>query len=487
MPSITLLGLGPGNPNQLTREAWEVLTQADEIYLRTGKHPTVAGFPPDLKVHTFDHLYEQADTFEMVYQRIVESVLELAQRPQGVVYAVPGHPFVAEITGREIARRAREEGIPLRVVEGLSFLEPTFRALGQDAFPKTALADALELAALHVPPFPPAAPALVAQLYDRTVASEVKLTLMAVYPDEHQVALVHAAGTPDEVVRWMPLYEIDRDPDIGLLTSLYIPALSPDASFEAFQEVVARLRAPDGCPWDRKQTHHSLRKYLLEETYEVLEAIDAEDWDALAEELGDVLLQVLLHAQIAFEEGEFTMTEVLQRIHRKMVRRHPHVFGDVQVADADEVVRNWEAIKAQEKGHAAPKGVLDGITKGLPALMEAEEIQKKVVKVGFDWPDIQGVWDKLAEELEEVRQAQTPEEKAAEIGDVLFVVVNLARWLGVNAELALREANARFRRRFAAIERAAREQGRPVDALTLDEMEAVWQQAKQEENPDSGV
>jgi len=481
MPSITLLGLGPGNPNQLTREAWDVLTQADEIYLRTGKHPVVADFPPGLEVQTFDHLYEQAETFEAVYRRIVESVLELAQRPQGVVYAVPGHPFVAEITGREIARRAREENIPLRVVEGLSFLEPTFRALARDAFPHTALADALELASLHVPPFPPAAPALVAQLYDRAVASEVKLTLMAVYPDEHQVALVHAAGTPAEAVRWIPLYEMDRDPDIGLLTSLYIPALSPDASFEAFQEVVARLRAPDGCPWDRKQTHRSLRKYLLEETYEALEAIDAEDWDALAEELGDVLLQILLHAQIAFEEGEFTMTDILQHIHRKMVRRHPHVFGDVTVADADEVVTNWEAIKAQEKGHKAPQSVLDGITKGLPALMEAMEIQKKVVKVGFDWPDIQGVWDKLAEELEEVRQAQTPEERAAEIGDVLFVVVNLARWLGVDAELALREADVRFRRRFAVIEETARTQGKPVHALTLDEMEAAWQQAKREE------
>ncbi len=481
MPSLTLLGLGPGDPRHLTREAWEVLTTTDEIYLRTGKHPTVAGFPPTLQIHTFDHLYERADTFEAVYQQIVEEVLALAQRPQGVVYAVPGHPFVAEATGQALARRAREAQIPLRVVEGLSFVEPTLRALGCDAFPHTALADALELAAKHVPPFPPSAPALVAQLYDRTVASEVKLTLMAVYPDEHQVALVHGAGTPDETVRWLPLYEIDRDPHIGLLTSLYIPALAPDASFEAFQEVVARLRAPDGCPWDRKQTHRSLRKYLLEESYEVLEAIDAENWDALAEELGDVLLQVLLHAQIAFEEGEFTMTDVLQRIHRKMVRRHPHVFGDVQVADADEVVRNWEAIKAQEKGHPAPQSVLDGITKGLPALMEAQEIQKKVVKVGFDWPDIQGVWDKLAEELEEVRQAQTLAEKEAEIGDVLFVVVNLARWLGVDAELALREANARFRRRFAAIEQTAKAQGKPVAALTLDEMEAAWQQAKQEE------
>ncbi len=481
MPSLTLLGLGPGNPQHLTREAWQALTQADEIYVRTAKHPTVAALPPGVTVHAFDHLYQQADTFAAVYEGIVTEVLTLARRPQGVLYAVPGHPFVAEITGQTLARRAREEGIPLRVIEGLSFLEPTWRALGRDPLPHTALVDALTLAVGHVPPFPPAAPALIAQLYDRTIASEVKLTLMAVYPDEHRVALVHAAGTPDEAVRWMPLFEIDRDPEIGLLTTLYVPALSPDASFEAFQEVVARLRAPDGCPWDRKQTHRTLRRYLLEETYEVLEAIDGAQWDALAEELGDLLLQILLHAQIAAEAGEFTMTQVLQRIHRKMVRRHPHVFGEVEVADADEVVRNWEAIKAQEKGHQPQPSVLANITRGLPALMEAQEIQKKVVKVGFDWPDIQGVWEKLAEELEEVRQAQTPAAREAEIGDVLFVLVNLARWLGVDAELALRSTNDRFRRRFAAIEAAARAKNKPVQALTPDEMDAAWRQAKAEE------
>ncbi len=481
MPSITLLGLGPGNPNQLTREAWDVLSSAGEIYLRTVKHPTVAAFPSELVVHSFDHLYEQAESFEEVYAAIVEQVLELAHRPEGVVYAVPGHPFVAEVTGRELMRRAREMGLPLRVVEGLSFLEPTWRALGVDAFPHTALVDAMELAMLHVPPFPPSAPALIAQVYDRTVAAEVKMTLMAVYPDEHRVALVHAAGTSDEAVRWMPLYEIDRDDRIGLLTSLYVPALAADASFEAFQEVVARLRAPDGCPWDRKQTHRSLRRFLLEEAYEALEAIDLEDWEALAEELGDVLLQIVLHAQIAAEEGEFTMTDVLRGIHQKMVRRHPHVFGDLHVADADEVVRNWAAIKAQEKGHQVSKSVLDGIPRGLPALMEALEIQKRVVKVGFDWPDVEGVWRKLAEELDEVRAARTPEEQEAEIGDVLFVVVNLARWMGVDPEVALHAADVRFRRRFAVIEQRAREQGRPVEALTLDEMEAAWQQAKREE------
>ncbi len=485
MPQITILGLGPGNPAQLTREAWDVLSAAQEVYLRTGKHPTVQAFPPSLVVHTFDRLYEEKDSFEAVYAAIVEEVLRLGKRPEGVVYAVPGHPFVAEATVPPIVGRARAAKIPVRVVEGLSFVEPTARAIGRDLYPHTALVDALEIAALHVPPFPPSAPALIAQLYDRMVASEVKLTLMSVYPDDHRVALIHAAGTENEQVRWMPLYEIDRDPEIGLLTSLYLPALSPDSSFEAFQEVVARLRAPDGCPWDRKQTHRSLRKYLLEETYEALEAIDNADWDALKEELGDILLQILLHSQIAYEEGEFTMTEVLQEIHRKMVRRHPHVFGTVKVRDADEVVRNWEKIKQAEKAEkgeeAAPKSIFDDIPKGLPALVEAHKVQKRAVKEGFEWEKIEDVWAKLAEEEEELRQAKTPEEREAELGDLLFVVTNLARWYGVDSEQALRATNARFRRRFKAIEDEARRQGRPISSMNLAEMQELWEEAKRTE------
>ena len=479
-PGITLLGLGPGDPDLLTRQAWRILESSAEVYLRTRQHPTVAGFPPHLEIYSFDDLYETAQSFETVYSQIVEQVLALGRRPQGVIYAVPGHPFVAEATGPEIARRARQEGLPLRIVEGLSFLDPVYSALGLDPYPHTALVDALELATAHVPPFPPSSPAIIAQLHSTAVAADVKLTLMALYPDEHPVQLVHAAGTAQARVESLALYEIDRSPSIGLLTALYVPPLGPATSFEAFQEIIAHLRAPDGCPWDRQQTHLSLRTYLLEEVYEVLAALDAEDVQSLQEEFGDLLLQIVLHAQIAMEDGEFTMADVLQGIHSKIVRRHPHVFGDLEVKDAQGVLQNWEKLKEKERrtNGKAEASLLDGIALALPALVQAEQYQLRAARVGFDWPGIQGVLDKLDEELREVNAAQETDERADEIGDVLFAVVNLARWYKLDPESALRAANQRFKTRFYYIEQAARAQGRSISDLTIDEMEAKWQEAK---------
>ncbi|RME89411.1 MAG: nucleoside triphosphate pyrophosphohydrolase [Anaerolineae bacterium] len=481
MPGITLLGLGPGDPKLLTREAWAVLSGASEVYLRTRRHPTVAGFPTGITIHSFDDLYERGESFEKVYEAIVTRVLELGRRPQGVIYAVPGHPFIAEATGPEIARRARDEGLSFRLVEGLSFLEPVFSALGVDPYPHTALVDALELSMAHVPPFPPDVPALIAQIDSRLVAAEVKMTLGALYPDEHPVRLVHAAGTSEERVEDLSLYEIDRSEHIGFLTCLYLPPLGEGTSFEAFQEIVAHLRAPDGCPWDRQQTHQSLRTHLLEEAYEALTAIDREDEAAMREEFGDLLLQIVLQAQIAGEEGAFTMSDVLRDIHAKIVRRHPHVFGDLEVKDVDRVLLNWEKLKEAEReanGEAAEKGLLDGVPLALPALTQAQEYQARAARVGFDWPEIGGVLEKIAEEIREVQQAEDGDALAAEIGDLLFALVNLARWKGVDAESALREANARFKARFAYIERGAQQQGKRLSDLTLDEMEALWQEAK---------
>jgi tetrapyrrole methylase family protein/MazG family protein len=479
-PGITLLGLGPGSADLLTRQAWHILEQAQEIYLRTRQHPAVAGFPPQLKIHSFDDLYEQEDSFEEVYARIVERVLTLGQRPQGVIYAVPGHPFFAEATCPEIARRAKDEHIAVRVVEGVSFLEPTFTALGLDPLPHTALVDALEMASAHVPPFPPSAPAVIAQIYSSAVASEVKLTLMALYPDEFPVRFVHAAGTADVQVEDLALYQIDRSPNIGLLSTLYVPPLGPETSFEAFQEIIAYLRAPDGCPWDREQTHKTLRPYLLEEAYEVLAALDAEDPQEMQEEFGDLLLQIVLHAQIAEEYGEFTMADVLRSIHTKIVYRHPHVFGGLNLEQASDVLLNWERLKEQEraaKGNAETS-LLDGVALALPALVQAEQYQKRAARVGFDWPEVKGVLDKVDEELAEVNAANNHDDREDEIGDLLFAVVNLARWYGVDPESALRAANQRFRKRFAYIEKRARQQARSVSDLDLDEMEALWQEAK---------
>lgn len=480
---IILLGLGPGEPGLLTREAWEVLENAQEIYLRTSQHPVVESLPPHLKVFSFDDIYEQAISFSVVYDQIVQKVMSLGKRPQGVIYAVPGNPFVAETTSIEIFRQARELNLPVHVVNGMSFIDPLFIALELDPFPYVSLVDALDLAIGHVPLFPPDKPAVVAQVYSREVASEIKMTLMALYPDEHPVKLVHAAGTQKQLVESLRLYEIDRSAAIGLTTALFIPPLNEGSSFEAFLEVVAHLRAPDGCPWDREQTHHSLRPYLLEETYELLNALDEQDLVKISEELGDLLLQIYLHAQIASEEGNFTISDVLQGIYKKIINRHPHVFGNVKLQDSQMVLRNWERLKEAERivNGNKDQSLLDGVSIVLPALIQADQYQKRAGRVGFDWKEIKGVHEKVIEEIEEVKAASDDASRAKEIGDLLFSVVNLARWYGVDVESALREANGRFRHRFSKIERIVKSKGGSLSEMTIEEMDELWESVKDSE------
>ena len=476
MDSITIVGLGPGDPRHLTREAWDVLEAANEVWLRTAHHPTVAGLPPHLTLHSFDHLYEEAEGFAQVYDAIAGEILRLGQRPEGVIYAVPGHPLVGEATVAQILSRAKEADLAVRIVEGLSFVEPTLTALRIDPLAGLQVYDAVELAACYHPPLNPDLPALVGQLYSRTLAADVKLTLMNQYPDDHKVVLVHAAGTSEQRVVRLPLYELDRRDDVAHLTTLYIPSLPGVTSFEGLQDTVAHLRAPDGCPWDREQTHESLRTGLLEEAYEALAAIDAGDVQALQEELGDLLLQVLLQTQIATEEGEFKMAQVIAGIDAKLKHRHPHVWGGRRVSGTGEVLQRWEELKREEKGEG--RSVLDGVPAILPALQQADTYSRRAARVGFDWTGVGGVADKVREEIAEVEAAATMEEREAELGDLLFAVVNWARWLGVDPEAALRKANARFAHRFRSMERMARERGLDMTALTIDELEPLWREAK---------
>lgn len=258
--------------------------------------------------------------------------------------------------------------------------------------------------------------------------------------------------------------------------------------------VMARLRSPDGCPWDRQQTHESLKPYLIEEAYELLDAIDAGDDAALIEELGDVLLQVVFHVTIAAETGRFTMQDVVDGLTAKLIRRHPHVFGDAEAKDAADVARLWAQIKQREAapGGAEPPGVrslLDGLAKGLPALMEAEKLQRRAARVGFEWDDVDGAWQKVREELDELQEAvsrhgQDPSAPARaeleeELGDVLFALVNVARYVQVDPEQSLRAANAKFRRRFRYIEARAAELGKDLSEMSLAEMDALWDEAKE--------
>ncbi len=472
--NLTILGLGPGSADDLTRRAWTALHAAPVLLLRTARHPLVADLERD-DFSAYDHLYDQADDFSSLYEQIVADVWARAQA-EDVVYAVPGHPLVGESTVAHLLVLAGNT--PVTIIDGLSFIEPALSLLGLDGMAGLQVYDALDLAAAHHPPLNPDTPALLGQVYNRDVAAHVKLTLMNQYPDEHPVSLLHGAGTSDALREDVPLYAIDRSPHIAHLTALYVAPLPQASSFARFQETIAHLRAPEGCPWDREQTHQSLRPYLLEETYEVLEALDADDPDALREELGDLLLQVVLHSQIGTEAGTFSMADIVATVNAKIIHRHPHVWGEVDVQTTEDLSRVWQAQKQAEKGESAPKSLLGETPPALPALMQADKYQKKAARVGFDWDTVQPVIDKVLEEIEEVRSAETPEAQASEIGDLLFAVVNWARWLGAEPEVALRQTNARFRARFEYIEAQVAAQGRQMDEMSLAELDALWEDAK---------
>jgi tetrapyrrole methylase family protein / MazG family protein len=481
--AITIVGLGPGAGRHLTREAWELLAGAPRIYLRTGRHPAVADLPPAVQQITFDTVYDSAATFAEVYEQIVAEILHLgreaAVQGSAVIYAVPGHPYMGEATVRAIVEGATAEDLPVTVLPGLSFVEPTLTAVGLDGLEGLQLFDAIELAGYNHPPLNANVPLLLGQVYSRLLAGELKLALMALYPDEHEVILVHAAGTQDEHCERLPLYTIDRSDRIDHLTSLYVPPLPYTASLPGLAETVATLRSPEGCPWDREQTPQSMRADFLEEMAEALEALDKEDSTSILEELGDVLYHLVMQAQMASESGDFTLAEVIAAIDAKLKRRHPHVWGDRQVADSAEVIRNWQQLKQEEKGQtAAAVSVLDNVPYTLPALARSQKIQQRVRRIGFDWPDIGGVMAKLDEEVEELKRAASPAEQMAELGDVLFVLVNWASWLGVDAETALREANLRFSRRFERLEQLAAERGLQLDKLGLDGLDQLWNEAK---------
>lgn len=478
--TLTIVGLGPGDVDDLSLRAWKALEATTTVYLRTERHPCVPDLPQSPTYHNFDALYETHEAFDDVYAAIVQRLIEAAKM-NPVVYAVPGDPFVGEATTGLIQRAAIDANIDVKIVNGISFIEPMLYRVGLDALDGLQIVDGITVANMHHPPLNPEYPALLAQIYSREVASNAKLTLMNQYPDEFEVQLIHGAGTGDEVIEILPLFEIDRSDQINHLTSLYVPALGEYTSFEAFQEIIAHLRAPEGCPWDRKQTHESLRPYLVEEAFEVLETIDAGDWASLAGELGDVLLQVVLHTQIATEYGEFYMSDVLDHVNRKMIRRHPHVWGDVEVnGNPNTVLKNWEEIKKAEHAEKGDirESLLDGVPKAAPALMVAYNYTRKAAKVGFDWPDISDVEDKIREELNEIIEEPHTEEKIHEIGDLIFVLVNYLRWLGVDdPESLMREHNAKFYRRFRYIEDHA---PKPLGDMTLSAMDELWDAAKAE-------
>ena len=516
MGTITIVGLGPGAAGNLSLETMDLLQGCGQVILRTAVHPTVEELLKRGVVFTScDDLYEKGNSFEEVYGSVVERVLVAAEQGD-VVYAVPGSPLVAERTVVLLRDAAKERGVKLIIKPAMSFLDLAYVDLGIDPIAGLRIIDAQDFEAIADGG---RYPLMITQVYSQLVASDLKLALMENLPDEYEIFFLRNLGLPDEECRSIPLFELDRQPNIDHLTSVYVAHMTesaellsfgPDededdnfivdeavaiedefadeleetASFDDFDiqplaDVIKTLREPGGCPWDIEQTHASIRNNMIEEVYEYLEAVDAGDYDGMREELGDVLMQVVFHARMAEEAGHFDLQDIIDEVVDKLIRRHPHVFGDTHVEGSDEVLVNWEAIKKQEKTER--KRVLDGVTQGLPALLRAYKVQGKAAKVGFDWDNVEDVWSKVEEEIGELQAAIASgkkEDMEFELGDVIFAIVNYARFYKIEPETALNGTNNRFTARFNHVEQRVLESGKDWSEFSLAELDKFWDEAK---------
>ncbi|WP_147535882.1 nucleoside triphosphate pyrophosphohydrolase [Bacillus marasmi] len=481
---ITIIGLGAGDLNQIPFGVYKMMLKAELVYLRTKEHPVVAELEKEgVQFISYDDVYEKHDSFGKVYEEISESLLNKAQQ-QSIIYAVPGHPIVAEQTVQLLLENGPTQGIQIELAGGQSFIDAIFQALKIDPIDGFQLLDGTSLTKeslnlhQHI---------VIGQVYDTYVASNVKLTLMERLPDDYQIVVVSAAGSEAEQIESIPLYELDRVVKVNNLTSIYVPPVQEETilykEFDKLREVIAELRGPNGCPWDKKQTHSSLKKYLIEEAYELIEAIGQDDIDHMIEELGDVLLQVMLHAQIGEDDGYFSINDVIESITAKMIRRHPHVFGTVEVNGVEDVLSNWNEIKTQEKSGEDDKSLLDSIGLSQPSMLRAYELQKAAAKVGFDWQEVEPVWDKVKEELQEFEAEligkEVNENAVKEFGDLMFAMINLARFYKIHPEEALLSTNLKFTDRFKFVEKRVKESGKDFAQHSLEELDQYWDEAKE--------
>jgi len=462
---ITVVGLGPAGPDYMSEAARVAIEATPHRFLRTTRHPAAAGVNG---ARSFDAVYDKEPTLERVYAVIVDTLVEEALAEGDVLYAVPGSPAVAE---RTVALLLADGRVPVSVVPAMSFLDLVWTRLKVDP-----VADGVRLVDGHRFAAEAAGergPLLVAQCDSTPVLSDIKL---AVDESPGAVTVLQRLGLPDERVTVVEWPDLDRVVEPDHLTSVWIPTLAAPVGRELVAAVELARVLRDRCPWDRKQTHGTLVPYLLEETYETVEAIQQLDGDQgyahLEEELGDLFYQVVFHSTLAAEAGQFTIADVARGIHDKLVRRHPHVFADVDAATAGDVTRNWEDLKRAEKGRS---GVFDGVPPALPGLLYASKLQARAAGVGFDWPTVDQVYPKVEEELAELRADPSEEE----LGDLLFSVVNVARHLGIDAEAAVRRAAGKFRTRFEAVERLAVERGLVLSSLDLPALDALWDEIKE--------
>lgn len=479
---INIVGLGPGSEDALTLGTLKLLKDCKNIYLRTEKHPTVNYLKElNIEFETFDNIYEKSNKFDDVYNSIAMDIIKVYKESKDIIYAVPGHPLVAEKSVENLIKMCDENDIPYKILPAVSFIDSILEIMKIDPINGIKIVDAFNI---KNEVLDKRIGTIVTQVYDKFIASEVKLQLMNYYGDEYEIFFIRGAGIKGiETIKKIKLFELDREEEIDYLTSLYIPDDKQDniKDFHELLNIMEVLRGNDGCPWDKEQNHATLKRYLIEESYELLEAIDSKDEDMIIEELGDVLFQIVFHCQIAKEEGYFNINNVITNICNKMIHRHPHVFKNKVVNSSEQVLDNWDKIKKKEKGFETYTDELRHIAKTLPSLIRAEKVQKKAANVGFDWDKVEDALDKVYEELNEVKDVyknKNREKILEELGDLIFSAVNVSRFLDIDPENALNYTIEKFINRFEYIEKCASKQGKNLKDITLEEMDKLWEEAK---------
>jgi tetrapyrrole methylase family protein/MazG family protein len=470
---ITLIGLDITNAESNSEVLQNKIRFTDCFFSPVPQHPALQRVKDSVRL-------KQIRIDEIGAAQTAEAIFDQANRSE-LVYVTLGGIFIEDVVARELLKLARKRNLTIEVIPDVSVLDYAGLVLDLSENFVCNATDIFSICNQYVPSFSPGGATAISLLYHSSNMAKLKTILLNQYPADHAMVVIGYDAEWNFVDLRTCLAEIDAIELPHFPVACYFNPMDEISSFESFQEIVARLRAPDGCPWDREQTHSSLRQHLLSETYEVLAALDAQSVPALREELGDLLLQIVLHAQIAFETGEFRMGDVIREINRKLVRRHPHVFGEIDANDANAVLVNWEKIKEAERkenGKITQNGLLDGVSRALPALAQAQEYQERAARVGFDWKEIDGVIDKFNEEIREVQSATSPEEREKELGDLLFATVNLIRWYEVDAESALRNSNIRFYNRFNHVLKRVKEKGLSIKDLSLQEMDVFWDEAK---------
>ncbi len=492
MKEIIVVGLGPGSLEQLSFGVWQTLNTGEKIYFRTGRHPVVQELAEQgISFSTFDHVYEVKESFKEVYEEIAQSLigsLNADTSSEQLIYGVPGHPLIGEDSVRLLLEKGPLNGIKITIKPSMSFIDALYGITGLNPAIGYRVHDALSV---ELGDINPVEQLIFFQVYNRMVASDLKLMLLEAYPYDHPVIVIRGAGIPNEErIARVELYKLDHIDWFDHLTSVYLEPLEDKSKYSVARysldpliEVMEKLLSPEGCPWDLQQDHFTLKPCILEEAYEVIEAIDSKDMYKLREELGDLLLQIVFHSALAEKRGDFSSNDVVETITKKMIRRHPHVFADTIVRDSDEVLVNWERIKAEERGNGlsetTEERVMDRLNKTLPALMLAEEVQKKAKKVGFDWPNADGAWDKLFEEIAELKEAcQERKNIEDELGDLIFAVVNIARFVKVSPEAALMKTVRKFIGRFNYIEQNIAKNGIKWEQMDLASLDILWEKAK---------